>query len=354
MNPLGLDPVLHEVCVEPVGPVLGAGEDQRLPHVASSEECEEERGLQFLRNGIDGLGDPDSRRGLPLQVHRHRPIEHLSRELDDRRRHGGAEEKRLPLGRNVSQHAPDVGQKSHVEHPVRLIQHEVLDPGQLGVRRAKVIEQPAGRGDEDVHPGPERVLLRPHSHATEDRGRGDGRVGRQLVQIFQDLRRELARRCEHQRARRPTRLVDQPVENRQQEGGSLAAPRHRAREHVPALERGRDGLRLNGRRTDEAKLLDAFEETGMELETAERHGRSEVRGRMRDRGRMPRARNLTPRGQGQTGRQRTVRGKNDAGSSTGRWVCRQNSGVGPRVIWRPQSAAPSELTRGSSVANSAA
>jgi hypothetical protein len=43
--------------------------------------------------------------------------------------HRGAEEERLPLGRQVTQDLPDLGQEAHVEHPVGLVQHQDLERG---------------------------------------------------------------------------------------------------------------------------------------------------------------------------------------------------------------------------------
>ena len=35
------------------------------------------------------------------------------------------------FGRQVAQDLPDVGQEAHVEHPVGLVQHQDLEPGEL-------------------------------------------------------------------------------------------------------------------------------------------------------------------------------------------------------------------------------
>ncbi len=58
-------------------------------------------------------------------------------------RHRRAEEERLPPRRDVAQHAADVGQEAHVEHAVGLVEHEVLEPGELRVGHAEVVEQAA-------------------------------------------------------------------------------------------------------------------------------------------------------------------------------------------------------------------
>ena len=97
------------------------------------------------------------------------------------------------------------------------------------------------------------------------------RVDREIVEVLEDLRRQLARRREDQRARRAARLADQLVQDRQQERRRLAAAGHRAGEHVPALERRRNRICLDRRRTGEPEILQTAEQVGVELELAEWH-----------------------------------------------------------------------------------
>ncbi len=99
----------------------------------------------------------------------------------DRRRHRRAEEQRLLARRQVPEHAADVGQEAHVEHAIGFVEHEELEPGQLRVGHAEVIEEAAGRGDDDVDAAAERVLLRPHADAAEDGGAAERRVHGQVV-----------------------------------------------------------------------------------------------------------------------------------------------------------------------------
>ena len=164
------------------------------------------------------------------------------------------------------EHAPDVGQEPHVEHPVRLVEHEHLELVELRVRMAEVIEQPARRRDQDVDAAAEGVLLRAEPDAAEHRGARDGRVRGELAQVLLDLRRELARGREHERARDAARLPHDAVHDRQKKGGRLAASRHRAREHIAAFECGRNGVVLNRRWACEAKLFHAAHESSVETE----------------------------------------------------------------------------------------
>ena len=94
---------------------------------------------------------------------------------------------------------------------------------------------------------------------------------REVVQVLEDLRRQLARGREHQRAGGAARAVDQLVQDREQERRGLAAAGHGAGEDVAALEGGRDGVCLDRGGAGEAELLHPLEEAGVKLEATERH-----------------------------------------------------------------------------------
>ena len=132
----------------------------------------------------------------------------------------------------MPQYPADVRQKAHVEHAVRLVQHQVLYAGQAGIRRLEVIEQASRGGHQDVHSTPKGMLLGTHPDATVHGSAGDRRVHRQIVQVLQHLSRELACGCEHESPSGSARLVDQPMEDGQEEGGSLPASCHRTGQHI--------------------------------------------------------------------------------------------------------------------------
>ena len=85
-----------------------------------------------------------------------------------------------------------------------------------------------------------------------------------------DLRRELARRRQDQRAGRAARPVHQLVQDRQQKRGGLAAAGHRTRQQIPALERRGNRFCLDGCRSGEAEVLETPQEFGVKLEMAKR------------------------------------------------------------------------------------
>jgi hypothetical protein len=171
----------------------------------------------------------------------------------------------------VPQHAAHVGQEAHVEHAVGLVEHEHLEPAQRRIGGAEVVEQPPRRRDDHVHARAEGVLLRAHSDAAEDGRARDRGVHRQLLEVLIDLRAQLARGRQDQRARGPARLRHQPLQDRQAEGGGLAAAGRRAGEHVAPLERGADRLLLDRGRAREAQLADAAQQQRVEPERREGH-----------------------------------------------------------------------------------
>ena len=135
-----------------------------------------------------------------------------------------------------------------------------------------MIEETARGADDDVDPVPESMLLRSHADAAEDRRGAQRCVHREVVEIFENLRRELTCRREHERTRHAARAIQQLVEDGKEKRGGLAAARHRAGEEIAALERRRDRVGLNGRRPREPEIFEATEQTGMQFEMAERHG----------------------------------------------------------------------------------
>ena len=209
---------------------------------------------------------PDGRRGFPLEIDRHRIVQHLARERHDRRRHRRAEEQRLSFRRDVLEHALDVGKKAHVEHAVGFVEHEMFDLVELRVRLLEVIEQAARRGDDDVDARAERVLLRAHADAAEDRRAGDRRVHGDFLELFDDLRRELARRRHDERARRAA-LVARAVD-----GGWAAGTRRslplpviaQASTSRPSIAGG-IASDLNRSGSGEAELFDAAEQVAVQM-----------------------------------------------------------------------------------------
>jgi hypothetical protein len=67
--------------------------------------------------------------------------------------------------------------EAHVEHPVRLVEHEVAHLGQVAVALIAQVEQPTGRRDDDVAAGAQAVDLRAFADAAEDDPAAQALVG---------------------------------------------------------------------------------------------------------------------------------------------------------------------------------
>ena len=215
---------------------------------------------------------PDAGGRLALHLDGHRIAQHFRRQCRNRRRHRRTEKERLTPRRQIRQDAADLGKEAHVEHAIGLVENEILEMAHPRITRPHVIQQPSWRGDDHVDAALERVFLRAHAHAAEDRRARDRGVDRQRVEIFENLRRELAGRRKDERAGRTPRLVDQPVQDRQQERRRLATAGLRRGNHVLALQRRRNCFSLNRGGPDETEFLDALEKRRMKPEMVEWHG----------------------------------------------------------------------------------
>jgi hypothetical protein len=95
-------------------------------------------------------------------------------------------------------------------------------------------------------------------------------VDRELLGVLLDLGRQLAGRGQDQGAGRAALLSDQPVQDRKQKCGRLAAAGHGAGEHVAPFHGGGDRIVLDRRRAREAHFLDTAQEIRMKSELRER------------------------------------------------------------------------------------
>src|SRR5205814_6875339 len=86
------------------------------------------------------------------------------------RRDCRGEEQGLTLDRQLAEDAAYVRGEAHVQHAVGFVQDEDLEPRIVDVAALHVVEQPARRGDDDVHTAAQRLRLRLEPHAAIDRG----------------------------------------------------------------------------------------------------------------------------------------------------------------------------------------
>src|SRR5207302_7631642 len=80
VDALRSDALLRQKVRQPVRTMLRAGEDERLPEDLATEQFEQQRRLQILRDRIGRLRNAGRWRRLPLQADRHSLLQHLRRQ----------------------------------------------------------------------------------------------------------------------------------------------------------------------------------------------------------------------------------------------------------------------------------
>jgi hypothetical protein len=191
----------------------------------------------------------DVPRHLRADVHLDRlRLEHVPRgqvahAVRDRRR----EEDRLPAHRCLAQDRVDVVDEAHVEHPVRLVQHEVAQSAQREPGGSDEVEQPPRCADDDVTAGGQLLLLLAAGGAAVGQHGSHAHVTAEAVRLAGHLYGQLTRRTDDQRLGVGTGLVE-ALEDRQQKGQRLARAGLGDSDQVPAVEQDRDRLLLDRRR----------------------------------------------------------------------------------------------------------
>ena len=164
------------------------------------------------------------------------------------RRHRRREERRLaPSGRGLEDGVQILGE-AHVQHLVRLVQDEHVEPIQLQRAAPDVVERAAGRGDDDVGAALERANLLEHRGTAVEGEDREPAAARVFVNGFGDLHGELARRDEDEAVGAAPVVGAEgrdPVQHRQCERRRLARARCRLREQVAPLEQQWNRLALN-------------------------------------------------------------------------------------------------------------
>ena len=165
-------------------------------------------------------------------------------------RHGGREEQRLAREGDELADAFDVGDEAHVEHAVGFVDHQQFDAGQQQAAALVVVEQAAGRGDQDVDAAHQLGVLIVEGDAADDQGDVELLLGTVFDEALFHLGGEFAGRLEDQGAghARPRATLFQHGEHGQDEGGGLAGPGLGNAEHVAPGEHVGNGLFLNGGR----------------------------------------------------------------------------------------------------------
>mmetsp|Transcript_25316 Transcript_25316/g.63322 ORF Transcript_25316/g.63322 Transcript_25316/m.63322 type:complete len:419 (-) Transcript_25316:327-1583(-) len=186
-----------------------AGEQKRLGAVESDgEDLAEAVELLALADDLNELGDVLVRGELEAAGADLDGVaaEELSRDADDGFGPGRGEHDGLPRGSDLPRDGPQLRLEAHVQHAVRLVEHQIRRVAQAQMAVGDEIDEASGCADDDLGvvaqltdlPGPRRTA--------EDDSGADARGARELGELGVDLHRELARRRQHHH-RGPARLA---------------------------------------------------------------------------------------------------------------------------------------------------
>ena len=257
--------LLHEL----VGTVLRACEyEHLLPATAMDELCEQSR----LAVSIDAVNEViDVFRGAvsPRHLDEARTIQQPIGERLDGVGERSAEKQVLPPPWQQGHQALDVVDETHVEHAVRLVQHEYLDLPEVDGLARDVVEQPSGCRHHDVATGAQGIELRAHADAAENRRAANRDVRPVGAKALPHLKCKLARRNQDQpangaEARERRRRCHQALQQRQREARGLSGAGLGGCQQIFTPENGRDGLTLHGGGCVVALLVYGTQQLGFE------------------------------------------------------------------------------------------
>jgi hypothetical protein len=176
----------------------------------------------------------------------------LSQALDFRR-HGGREHQGLADHRQLLADFFNIGDEAHIQHAVGFVNHQHLDVGQDDASALEQVQQTARRGNQHINAAIQQLDLVVHILAADNQAVGQLVVLAVNVKILGDLRGQLPRRLQDQRARHAGAgaVPGEDVDHRQSEGSGFAgaglgrghkvAPHQHQRNGV-LLNRGGDGI----------------------------------------------------------------------------------------------------------------
>ena len=147
----------------------------------------------------------------------------------------------------------DGREKAHVEHTVRLVEHQNLDGAEVDELPLEVVAEAAGRGDDHLRAFADGLQLSALAHSADDNSGSDARAVGHLGQSFAGLDGKLASRTQDHGAD-AGRLRGQRLEQGEDKSKRLAGAGLRRGDHIVAGKRGRNGLRLYRGRLHKAVL----------------------------------------------------------------------------------------------------
>ena len=250
MDGIGRDVGRLELSDEPVCAVLGPGEHNGASNVLFDDELNQHPALVGFLEEEHLLADAICGHLFRTDVNGHRIVKHVLHQIIHGLWHGGTEEEVLALLGHQADDAIHVMNEAHVEHPVGLVEHEMLDVTEIDVALLFQVKQTTRRGHEDVDAAAQRIDLWPLSDTAEDDAVTKTKRAAVGLDAVTNLRSKFARRREDEGSNGAPSLDvlrRKMVKDGEGKRRRFPCPRLCHSEHVSALKKGGNGLGLNGR-----------------------------------------------------------------------------------------------------------
>ncbi|MFO0873562.1 MAG: hypothetical protein U0575_06270 [Phycisphaerales bacterium] len=154
---------------DPVRPSTRAAEDQDAGALrkgglvaalsgdaGAGQERPQQRHLELLGDPYRALRDVSHRRVGRIDIEPHRMAHEIVGQPRHRLGHRGAEEQRLSIARNRREDRSHLRLEAEVEHPIRLVQHDMPEAREVEAAAIEQFLAPARRRDDQVHAVGER------------------------------------------------------------------------------------------------------------------------------------------------------------------------------------------------------
>ena len=188
-NPAPLQVTRDAVCS-----VFRSREDHRFRMACRVEETDQRLCLILSLNETDGLHYKLGRQRDSCGLYLERLLHPLGRQFANRLRHRGREHQRLPPLWHVRHDLAQVGNETHIQHPIRFVENQDFHRRQLDESLLDQIQQPSRRSHEHVDPGLQGANLGPLPNAAKNDRVTDPGVFAVRCQAVANLGGKFARR----------------------------------------------------------------------------------------------------------------------------------------------------------------
>ena len=253
-------------------------EDDAAMRIHPRQQTDQQRQFFFRRREIDDLAHAVGGDVVRFDGELGRVVHVLVGEFE----HAMAQRRRehqalaaLALGQAAEQEA-HVLDEAQIEHAVGFVDHHHFDGAEREHVLLEVVDQAAGRGDDDVDAVAQLLALLVVIDAAVDQRRFQAGVAADVPEVLVDLDRQFARRRDDQRARivrralGQRRLRQQAIHHRDEERAGLAGAGLRLAGDVAALQRERQRQRLDRRAARESGRVQAGKHVRMQIEGFEK------------------------------------------------------------------------------------